>query len=105
MRGAVAAAFAATVAFAGCASTQGAKLSRADAQVIALGRLGGGTVREGALETERGRLVWSFDVAASGTSDITEVLVDARTGEIVSLETENVEQQRLEKERDTKGAR
>jgi uncharacterized membrane protein YkoI len=53
------------------------------------------------LEREHGRLVWSLDIATPGTSDITEILVDARTGEIVSVEKETPEQQRLEKERDS----
>jgi hypothetical protein len=85
-----------------CATTQGAKLSRADAQGIALGRVRGGTVTESELERERGRLVWSFDVTTPGTTDVTEILVDARTGEVVSVEKENEEEQRREKSLDSK---
>ena len=39
-------------------------------------------------EKEKGKLIWSFDIAKSGTRDITEVQVDAKTGKIVSTQTE-----------------
>jgi hypothetical protein len=46
--------------------------------------------------------VWSFDIAAPGTRDITEVQVDAVTGAIVSVETETPAQQAAEKKQDEK---
>ncbi len=83
---------------ASCATTQTAKVPRADAERIALTRAPGGTVREGELEKENGRLVWSFDIATPGTPDVTEVQVDAVSGEIVSVEIESSEKQRKERE-------
>jgi len=45
-------------------------------------------VQSSELEEEKGKLVWSFDIATPGTKDITEVLVDALTGQVVSTEKE-----------------
>jgi len=83
------------IAFApGCATSQArllaqAKVSRADAEKTALAKAPGGTVKEGELEKEKGRLIWSFDITTPGTQDITEVHVDALTGEVVAVETES----------------
>jgi len=74
-----------------------AKVSEADAQKIALAKVPGGTIQESELEKEKGKLVWSFDIATAGSRDITEVLVDAVTGEIVAVEKESGAQE--EKER------
>jgi uncharacterized membrane protein YkoI len=66
-----------------------AKLGREAAEKIALGRVPGGTVREAELEKEHGRLIWSFEVETPGSDDITEVNVDAKSGEVVSIEKES----------------
>ena len=42
-----------------------------------------GTIKESELEKEHGKLIWSFDIATPGTTDITEVNVDAITGKVV----------------------
>ena len=39
-----------------------AKISRADAEKTALTKAPGGTIQEGELEKENGKLVWSFDI-------------------------------------------
>ena len=65
-----------------------AKISETRARELALARVPHGTIKEGELEEEDGRLVWSFDVSVPGTRDITEVQVDAVTGAIVSVKTE-----------------
>ena len=77
----------------GCVSTSSslqaqAKVSRADAEKIALAKVPGGSIKEGELEKEKGKLIWSFDIATPGTKDITEVQVDAVTGEVVSVAKE-----------------
>lgn len=79
-----------------------ATLSRADAEKIALTRARGGNIKEAELEQEHGKLVWSFDIATPGTNDITEVQVNAVTGEIVSVEKETPAQQAAEKKQDEK---
>lgn len=61
-----------------------AKITRAQAEQTALKQAPNGKVKEGELEKEGGRLIWSFDIATSGTKNITEVQVDARTGKVVS---------------------
>jgi uncharacterized membrane protein YkoI len=65
-----------------------AKISKADAQAIAFAKVPNGTVKEGELEKENGKLVWSFEFATPDTKDITEVNVDALTGNIVNIEHE-----------------
>jgi uncharacterized membrane protein YkoI len=65
-----------------------AKITRSEAEQTALKKAPNGTVKEGELEKEGGRLIWSFDIATSGTKDITEVQVDAKTGKVVSTTTE-----------------
>src|SRR5262245_48137005 len=70
-----------------------AKVSRGEAEKIALIRVPGGTIKEGEIEKEKGKLIWSFDIATLGTQDITEVQVDALSGEVVAVEKERASQQ------------
>ena len=74
-----------------------AKISRSDAEKIALAKVPGGTIKEAEIEKEKGKVIWSFDVATPGTADITEVQVDAMSGEIVAIEQESPTQQAKEK--------
>jgi uncharacterized membrane protein YkoI len=94
--------------FVGCASEKGereeaakleaqAKISRTDAEKAALAKVPGGTVKEGEIEKEKGKLIWSFDVTTPGTKDITEVHVDAMTGEVVGMEKETPKDEAKEK--------
>ena len=77
-----------------------AKISRADAEKTALASVPGGTIKEGELEREKGRVVWSFDISVPGSSDIKEVQVDAITGAVVSVETESAAAEAKEKKKD-----
>lgn len=86
----------------GCATTQTAKVSKADAERVALTRAPGGVVKESELEREHGKLVWSFDIATPGTRDITEVQVNAVSGEVVSVEKETPAQQQAETQQDAR---
>jgi len=79
-----------------------AKISRADAEKTALTKAPGGTIKEGELEEEKGKLIWSFDIATPGTKEITEVGVDAITGEVVSVEKESEEHEAKEKSEEKK---
>jgi hypothetical protein len=100
--------------FAGCASEKNerkespaqlqaeAKISRADAEKVALTKASNGTIKEAELEREKGKLIWSFDIATPGTKDITEVAVDAITGQVVAVENETPAQQEKEKKADAK---
>lgn len=74
-----------------------AKISKAEAQKIALDKVPGGTIKEGDIENEKGKLIWSFDIATPGTKDITEVQVDAMTGQVLDVAKESVSDQEKEK--------
>jgi hypothetical protein len=71
-----------------------AKVSRSEAEKIALAKMPGGTIKEGEIEKEKGKVVRSFNIATPGTMDITEVQVDAMSGELVAIEKESPAQLR-----------
>jgi uncharacterized membrane protein YkoI len=79
-----------------------AKVSQADAGKIALAKVPNGTIKEGELEKEHGKLVWSFDVTTPDTKDITEVNVNAVTGDVVSVEKESAKKEAKEAAEDKK---
>src|ERR1039458_7162093 len=88
------------VGAAGCASEMQAqaKISKEQAQQTALAKAPGGTIKEGELEKEKGKLIWSFDISTPGSPNTTEVNVDAITGDVISVETETPAQQKKEKD-------
>ena len=51
----------------------------------------GGTIKEGELEKEHGKLQWSFDIATPDSKDITEVNVDVISGNVISVNKESAE--------------
>ncbi len=65
-----------------------AKVSKADAQATALAKVPNGTVKECELEREHGKIIWSIALNTPDSKDITEVNVDAITGEVVNIEHE-----------------
>ena len=77
-----------------------AKISKAEAERIALAKVPNGTIKEAGLEKEKGKVIWSLDIATPGTKDITEVAVDAMTGEVVAIDKETPKQEAKEKEKD-----
>ncbi len=79
-----------------------AKVSRAAAEQAALAKVPGGTIKECELEKEKGKLIWSFDIAIPGSKDISEVAVDAISGAVLSVENETPEDQAKEKAEDAK---
>ncbi|HEV2696306.1 MAG TPA: PepSY domain-containing protein [Verrucomicrobiae bacterium] len=79
-----------------------AKISKDAAQASALAKVPGGTVKEGELEKEKGKLIWSFDISTPDSKDIKEVAVDAITGDVVSVDTETPEDQAKEAAEDAK---
>jgi len=94
---------------AGCASESKqaklqaeARVSRADAEHTALSQVPNGLIKEAELEREKGKLIWSFDVALPDAKDIKEVNIDALTGQVVSVDTETPEQQAKEAAEDAK---
>jgi uncharacterized membrane protein YkoI len=83
---------------AGCVSGERreAKISEAQARSIAMNRVPDGKIKEAELEKEKGKLIWSFDMARPGTRDVTEVNVDAITGEIVAVDVESADKEKAE---------
>jgi len=83
-----------------------AKVSKEQAEKAALAKVPGGTIKEGELEKEHGKLIWSFDISTPNSTDIKEVQVDAITGELVSVKTESLaaeaKEKKKEKEEDEK---
>ena len=77
-----------------------AKVSKSAATKIALAKVPGGKVKDSELEEEGGKLIWSFDIATKGNKDITEVQVDAMTGDVVAVHKETPAQQAEEKAKD-----
>jgi Peptidase propeptide and YPEB domain len=99
-------AFAADAAFAAEPSeaelTKQAKITKAEAEQIALAKVSQGIVKSAEIEKEKGHLVWSFDIAQPRKHDITEILVDAKTGKIISTQTESPSDQAKEAAADKK---
>ena len=75
-----------------------AKVSQAAARQTALARVPNGTVKDGELEKENGKLQWSFDVSTPGSDNITEVNVNAITDEVISVQTESAADEATEKD-------
>lgn len=82
-----------------------AKISKEAAQASALARVPGGTVKDGELEKEKGKWIWSFDIAVAGSPDIKEVAVDAMTGEVLAVATETPADQAKEAAEDAAAAK
>ncbi len=82
----------------GCA-TPTPKITRVEAEKVALARVPNGAIKEGELEKEHGRLIWSFDIAVPGTKEISEVHVDAQTGDVVNVEKETPADEAKEKKK------
>lgn len=81
-----------------------AKITKAEAEKIALAKVPHGKIQSAEIENEHYALVWSFDIAKPGSKDITEVLVNAKTGKIVEISTETPKAQAKERAEDKKAA-
>lgn len=79
-----------------------AKVTEADARVTALTKVPDGTIKEAELEKEKGKLIWSFDMAQPNAGGISEVNVDAISGELVAIEFETPKDQAKDKDDDEK---
>jgi uncharacterized membrane protein YkoI len=73
-----------------------AKVTETQATATALAKVPQGSVKSVELEREKGKLVWSFDLAQPRAKGVTEIQVDAITGKIVSLKKETVAQEKRE---------
>ena len=66
-----------------------ARVSKDAAEKITLAKVPNGVIKDSELEKEDGKLQWSFDVATPGSKEITEVNVDAMTGNVISADKES----------------
>jgi len=83
-----------------------AKITPAAATATALAKVAGGKVQSVHIEKEDGKLVYSFDIKVAGKSGIDEVLVDAMTGAVVSVDHEtDADEAKEAKEDQAKGAK
>jgi uncharacterized membrane protein YkoI len=74
-----------------------AKLSEADARQVVMAKLPNATIKEAELEKEHGKIIWSFDITVPDKS-VTEVNVNAVTGELVNMEKEDAKAEAKEKD-------
>ena len=65
-----------------------AKISKKQAEQIALAKVPNAKIQSEEIENEHNALVWSFDMVKPGSKNVTEVLVNAKTGKIVEVTTE-----------------
>ena len=77
------------------AETPKSAISKEQAAKIALEAVPG-LIKSAELEHEGGKHVWSLDITQSGKPGVTEIQVDAKTGEIVSRKEETVAEEAKE---------
>jgi hypothetical protein len=70
-----------------------ARVTRAQANSMALAKVPNGTVKSSELEREHGRLVWSLDIAEPSKRGVKEIQIDAKSGKIVLMKIESEAQE------------
>ena len=75
--------------FAASAFATKARVTEAQARAAALAKVPGGIVKSHELETEHGRLIWTYDIKWPGRAGVTEVHVDAKTGKVIAVKNES----------------
>jgi len=81
-------------------AAQKPKITMKEARAVAL-KVAPGTIKSEELENEKGKLIYSFDIATS-KKDITEVNVDAMTGKVVDTQHETAAKEAAEKQKEAK---
>lgn len=71
----------------------------------AMQQVANGQIQEAEIEQEKGKLVYSYDIKVPGKSGIEEVLVDAKTGAVVSHTHESAAAEAAEARKDAAAAR
>ena len=66
-----------------------AKITRSQAEKTIHKLWRQGKIKTAELEEENGNLIWSFDIVVPDSKDIIEAHVDAKTGKVVSVDTES----------------
>lgn len=73
-----------------------AKVSPEAARATAMARVPGGKLKTAEIEMEDGKLVYVYTLAIAGKTGVEEVLVNAMTGAVVSVEHESPEDEAAE---------
>lgn len=81
-----------------------ARVTEASAAATALAAVPGGKIKSHELEREKGKLIYSFDIAVAGKKGIEEVAVDAMTGEMIEKVHETPAEEAKEAAADKKAA-
>lgn len=82
-----------------------ATVSPDSARHIARARIAGAVIAEEGIEEEHGKLVYSFDMKTPGRAGIDEVLVDARSGAVISVAHEGPADEAAERAQDARERR
>ena len=84
----------------------GAQINDDSARILALVQVPGGRITDGGIETEGGKLLYSFDIAVPGKEGVEEIHIDAMTGAFLGREHETAESEAAEKAKESprKGA-
>lgn len=72
------------------------------ARKLAMGRVPNSQISKEELEMEGGKLVYSFDLMVTGKSGIEEVLIDAKSGKVISQEHESAKQVEAERAKEAR---
>ena len=86
------------------AKTPTPRITEAAARATALAMVKDGTVKAGELETEHGRLIYSFDIQRAGRTGIDEIQISAITGKLVSRHHESPAAEKVEATADAMAA-
>jgi uncharacterized membrane protein YkoI len=73
-----------------------AKVSEAEAAVTALSKVSGGEIKAVEIESEGGKLIYSYEIRVKGRAGIEEVNIDAITGKLIGVEHENAATEKKE---------
>ncbi len=82
-----------------------ARVTPDSARKLALAQVPNGRIDQEEIEEEGGKLVFSFDIKVPGKTGVDEVLIDARTGALVSKSHETPRQMSQERAADAAAAR
>lgn len=82
-----------------------ARITPDSARHLARTRVAKAVIAEEGIEMEKGKLVYSFDMKTAGRSGIDEVLIDAQTGAVISVDHETPAQEAAERAHDAHESR
>ena len=82
-----------------------ARVTPDSARALARGRVPAAQIAAAEIEMEKGKLVYSFDMKTRGRGGIDEVLIDAMTGAVISVEHEGPAQEAAERAQDARERR